>query len=337
MAQDPDKLPFDEPTLLYYLLFSTAVDQVKYSDDRLWPSLQIIRGTPTRFGFINIKGLRVMFDIDENLYRQTDQEGKIHDVYRGLQDFLKRSKDLDRAAGSFVTLDALLGFSPPIDSLKRIPGFERLTGISIHHFIDTKSRLNLYFTVSVNREDYRRVITNLILDLPKYFTVNDESEKLIFQHLKLGNIIVGLRPRPRPPTIETRVDLGPGADVDGDMAPATDHARQKIKFRSTPENNRKNDALLGNDQKELTVTVHGDQTRVSLVYWETYIEPWLHIPNILANRPNPQRTTQILDFWQQATGRRVTLQNLEQVILDEILIGQWNDEIWIPAQELLLA
>ena len=74
---------------------------------------------------------------------------------------------------------------------------------------------------------------------------------------------------------------------------------------------------------------------VALPYWEMYVEPWLHLPNLLLNRPNAKITEEVLAYWSVVAEYEVSLASLERAIRRVILSRDWNDDVWIDAQLLL--
>ena len=86
---------------------------------------------------------------------------------------------------------------------------------------------------------------------------------------------------------------------------------------------------------EITIGARATCTVVSLSYWEIYVEPWLHLPYLLLKRPNPKMTQEILAYWSDVAGFDILLESLERVIIGNILVAHWDDDVWIPAHELL--
>ena len=74
---------------------------------------------------------------------------------------------------------------------------------------------------------------------------------------------------------------------------------------------------------------------MALPYWEMYVEPWLHLPNLLLNRPNAKITEEVLAYWSVVAEYEVSLASLERAIRRVILSRDWNDDVWIDAQLLL--
>lgn len=74
---------------------------------------------------------------------------------------------------------------------------------------------------------------------------------------------------------------------------------------------------------------------ISLSYLEVYVEPWLHLPHLLLNRPNPKMTSRVLEYWGDIAGFDIRLETLERVIIASILVDRWDDDIWMGAHSLL--
>jgi len=172
-----------------------------------------------------------------------------------------------------------------------------------------KSSFTLSVNTTANRDNFNRIIKQITMKLPKQMFVGSGSLKFVCTNPVAHGVTVW-----------------------------NDDGKKDIAFPPTPENNQKNEDLFPTDGRDvkMIIMVTGPAFAVSLSYWETYVDPWFDVPIIL-NRPNARRTDEILAFWSDVAGKHVTLQNLEQTIIDAIVSGAWDDEIWIPVQELLVA
>jgi len=73
---------------------------------------------------------------------------------------------------------------------------------------------------------------------------------------------------------------------------------------------------------------------INLSYWETYMEPWLHLPALL-QKSNAKIADRVLSYWSNVAKRVLQLDTLKAAITEAILEDEWNDDVWIDAHDLL--
>jgi len=64
-------------------------------------------------------------------------------------------------------------------------------------------------------------------------------------------------------------------------------------------------------------------TSISLAYWNEYVEPWLHLPEVIPE--------EVVECWTENVG---TFTDLQKTIIQVILVPCWDDALWLGAKKL---
>ena len=300
---DSDLLPFDVPALLYYLIFSPLVRAVS------------LRGGGVE---VTIEDERVVVSLPERVYRTKAYATRAYE--RGMS----KGRD-ERDADTFNHMEI-----EDIDEIVRAEEESRPHDVLrlLSRIIDTEGQLRrrLYQACLFPSllYQYDAVDTNKILG-----TVDSKSLELRYSK--------GI------PESTARADLKMYArSVDVDALDKLLSQLPAYVFLSVGSLkficwgfSLDDEKISGSLTTELVVSIKSTCKAISLSYWEVYVEPWLHLPHLLLNRPNPKLTGKALDYWSDIAGFDIRLETLERVIIASILVDRWDDDVWIGAHQLL--
>lgn len=295
-----DKLPFSLTSLLYYLLFSPIVKEIKEQDIPDAQTLRFDRLEDNDAFFIVTNGgsRRGHVIIPQDILSQivaAENERRPHDVMLLLNEFIQGNFALE-----FLVRDMVIsrGITPQAPGHKQeiiklpqtlleidIDWVERRAFGVAEVALFSSSQRDIQFATNKLKEDFGE----------RHFYIYKSNKFVLYDF----QII--------PKSIEEFSELH--------------HHRITI----FPENYT----------HVLSLQVNCKVVTVDLAYWEMYVEPWLHLPHLLLNRPNPKMATEILAYWSNLTGFNLKLETLEKVIIGWILADKWDDTVWIGAHLLL--
>lgn len=294
-------LPFDRATLIYYLMFSPSIRAVQEVDREKSQRLRVYTlGEEATLVIANEIGREVVHSFPLANIMRAEEENRPHDVLFLLCEEIRRLED-DHPY-SVRTIDSLIAFK----SYYLSGGEERRKVLQIPG-MNAETHLTY-------EDDVARCRVEIVAPLHSELPVSGEEDR-----------VIAVIQRSLP--VHLFFSSGSLKFICWDFF-VDDQSVSYIEYYDGELNE-------ADPPRVLNVYLKATCLGISLAYWEVYVEPWLHLPHLLLNRPNPRLTSEILRYWSDVAGFDIRLETLERVIIASILVDRWDDDVWTHAQSLL--